>query len=170
MRSLCQNMWSMMQTMRVRLVLHAFVAPRYTLPRYGAAMAPITRSATGLDAPMSMWQSLWHRFFDGHRPSCELALAQSGAWPMPTPAESTPATLWDGLLLAAPKKKVSHSRKAMRAANKGLKDRVGMYSCYSPEADLCQIWFIAPVACAPNSSIICASIAMVTLFGVSSVQ
>ena len=35
--------------------------------------------------------------------------------------------LWDGLLFAAPKKKVSHSRKAMRAANKGLKDRVGTY-------------------------------------------
>ena len=34
---------------------------------------------------------------------------------------------WDGLFRAAPKKKVSHSRKAMRAANKGLKDRVGMY-------------------------------------------
>ncbi len=36
------------------------------------------------------------------------------------------ASLWDLLppfLLAVPKKKVSHSRKAMRAANKGLKDK-----------------------------------------------
>lgn len=32
---------------------------------------------------------------------------------------------WDGILNAVPKKKVSHSRKRMRAANKGLKDRVG---------------------------------------------
>ncbi len=32
---------------------------------------------------------------------------------------------WNGLLWAVPKKKVSHSRKAMRSANKGLKDRVG---------------------------------------------
>lgn len=34
-------------------------------------------------------------------------------------------TRWDGFLHAAPKKKTSHSRKAMRSANKGLKDRVG---------------------------------------------
>lgn len=33
--------------------------------------------------------------------------------------------LWDGLLRAVPKKKVSHSRKSMRSANKGLKDRTG---------------------------------------------
>lgn len=32
---------------------------------------------------------------------------------------------WDGVLNAVPKSKVSHSRKAMRHANKGLKDRVG---------------------------------------------
>jgi hypothetical protein len=32
---------------------------------------------------------------------------------------------WDGVLNAVPKSKVSHSRKAMRSANKGLKDRVG---------------------------------------------
>ncbi|KDN52478.1 hypothetical protein K437DRAFT_220624, partial [Tilletiaria anomala UBC 951] len=33
------------------------------------------------------------------------------------------------LLNAVPKKKVSHSRKAMRAANKGLKDRVDLVHC-----------------------------------------
>ena len=37
--------------------------------------------------------------------------------------------LWDGLLRAVPKKKVSHSRKSMRAANKGLKDRVDLVHC-----------------------------------------
>lgn len=48
-------------------------------------------------------------------------LALAGA-PLAAPAPA-PATVWDGILLAAPKKKVSHSRKAMRAANKGLRDR-----------------------------------------------
>ena len=57
-----------------------------------------------------------------------LALDTPGA---PTPAASEPSSseIWDGLLLAAPKKKVSHSRKAMRSANKGLKDRISMYTC-----------------------------------------
>jgi len=39
--------------------------------------------------------------------------------------EISDALEWDGVLNAVPKSKVSHSRKAMRAANKGLKDRVG---------------------------------------------
>lgn len=39
--------------------------------------------------------------------------------------EATDALDWDGVLNAVPKSKVSHSRKAMRSANKGLKDRVG---------------------------------------------
>ncbi|KAI0068356.1 hypothetical protein BV25DRAFT_1789754, partial [Artomyces pyxidatus] len=32
-------------------------------------------------------------------------------------------------LLAVPKKKVSHSRKAMRSANKGLKDKLNLVHC-----------------------------------------
>ncbi|KAF8501923.1 hypothetical protein JB92DRAFT_2650701, partial [Gautieria morchelliformis] len=32
-------------------------------------------------------------------------------------------------LFAVPKKKVSHSRKAMRAANKGLKDKTNIVNC-----------------------------------------
>ncbi|CCA69429.1 hypothetical protein PIIN_03329 [Serendipita indica DSM 11827] len=32
-------------------------------------------------------------------------------------------------LLAVPKKKVSHSRKAMRSANKGLKDKQNIHAC-----------------------------------------
>ncbi|KAF7785034.1 hypothetical protein Agabi119p4_1199 [Agaricus bisporus var. burnettii] len=39
-------------------------------------------------------------------------------WPFPSLAD-----LFPPFLLAVPKKKVSHSRKAMRAANKGLKDK-----------------------------------------------
>ncbi len=45
------------------------------------------------------------------------------------PSESGLAGLWNGILLAVPKKKVSHSRKSMRAANKGLKDRVDLVHC-----------------------------------------
>ncbi|PWN30497.1 hypothetical protein BDZ90DRAFT_211569, partial [Jaminaea rosea] len=33
------------------------------------------------------------------------------------------------ILNAVPKKKVSHSRKRMRAANKGLKDRMDLVHC-----------------------------------------
>lgn len=36
---------------------------------------------------------------------------------------------WDGFLNAVPKSRVSHSRKRMRSANKGLKDRVGECTC-----------------------------------------
>ncbi|PWN48090.1 hypothetical protein IE53DRAFT_297141, partial [Violaceomyces palustris] len=36
---------------------------------------------------------------------------------------------WNGLLRAVPKKKVSHSRKSMRSANKGLKDRTDLVHC-----------------------------------------
>ncbi|KAI0051692.1 hypothetical protein FA95DRAFT_1476589, partial [Auriscalpium vulgare] len=41
-------------------------------------------------------------------------------------------SLWELLppfLLAVPKKKVSHSRKAMRSANKGLKDKQNLVHC-----------------------------------------
>ncbi|KAE8214564.1 hypothetical protein CF327_g2049 [Tilletia walkeri] len=37
--------------------------------------------------------------------------------------------LLDPILRAVPKKKVSHSRKSMRSANKGLKDRVDIVHC-----------------------------------------
>ncbi|SJX64516.1 related to MRPL32-mitochondrial ribosomal protein of the large subunit [Sporisorium reilianum f. sp. reilianum] len=63
------------------------------------------------------------------------ALATAVAAPLPTTSTATEASgwslgsLWDGILLAVPKKKVSHSRKSMRAANKGLKDRVDLVHC-----------------------------------------
>jgi len=37
--------------------------------------------------------------------------------------------LFPSILLAAPKKKVSHSRKSMRSAHKGLKDKTNIVSC-----------------------------------------
>ncbi|KAI9229026.1 MAG: hypothetical protein DHS80DRAFT_14643 [Piptocephalis tieghemiana] len=42
---------------------------------------------------------------------------------------SLASLLWDGLLRAVPKSKVSHSRKRMRASNKGLKDRQDIVTC-----------------------------------------
>ncbi|WFC95476.1 hypothetical protein MBRA1_002124 [Malassezia brasiliensis] len=48
---------------------------------------------------------------------------------LPAVPESESLETWVGLLLAAPKKKVSHSRKAMRSANKGLKDRINLVHC-----------------------------------------
>ncbi|KAI3623829.1 hypothetical protein CBS14141_003528 [Malassezia furfur] len=58
------------------------------------------------------------------------ALAPAGAGlTLPAMPVSEGPEAWDGLLLAAPKKKVSHSRKAMRSANKGLKDRINLVHC-----------------------------------------
>ncbi|KAK0198419.1 hypothetical protein F5146DRAFT_89271 [Armillaria mellea] len=37
--------------------------------------------------------------------------------------------LFPSIVLAVPKKKTSHSRKAMRAANKGLKDKQNIVNC-----------------------------------------
>jgi len=37
--------------------------------------------------------------------------------------------LFPPFLLAVPKKKVSHSRKSMRSANKGLKDKINIVNC-----------------------------------------
>ena len=51
----------------------------------------------------------------------ESAEGSSSSWSL--------GSLWDGILLAVPKKKVSHSRKSMRSANKGLKDRVDLVHC-----------------------------------------
>ncbi|EGO03407.1 hypothetical protein SERLA73DRAFT_83341 [Serpula lacrymans var. lacrymans S7.3] len=37
--------------------------------------------------------------------------------------------LFPSIVLAVPKKKVSHSRKSMRSANKGLKDKMNIVNC-----------------------------------------
>ncbi|KAK0529948.1 hypothetical protein OC842_004088 [Tilletia horrida] len=50
-----------------------------------------------------------------------------------SPSSTSPASLLrelvEPILRAVPKKKVSHSRKSMRSANKGLKDRVDIVHC-----------------------------------------
>lgn len=57
------------------------------------------------------------------------ALAGAQSEPL-TPASVSDEVLeWDGMLHAVPKSKISHSRKAMRHANKGLKDRVDFVHC-----------------------------------------
>ncbi|CAO1638083.1 unnamed protein product [Parajaminaea phylloscopi] len=68
-------------------------------------------------------------------PAAPLALAsECDASPVPSSSsaaasEDEDPLAWDGLLNAVPKKKVSHSRKSMRSANKGLKDRVDFNHC-----------------------------------------
>lgn len=52
-------------------------------------------------------------------PSNSLSTSQS----ISSQTESDSWLNWDGILNAVPKKKVSHSRKSMRSANKGLKNK-----------------------------------------------
>src|SRR6266498_1514123 len=61
----------------------------------------------------------------------------SAAVGWPTISRSLPSLqsfleLFPPIVLAVPKKKTSHSRKAMRAANKGLKDKQSMFFLESP--------------------------------------
>jgi hypothetical protein len=51
-----------------------------------------------------------------------LAAPRLGTWTLPSLLDVL-ADLFPPILHAVPKKKVSHSRKAMRSANKGLKDK-----------------------------------------------
>ncbi|KIK28503.1 hypothetical protein PISMIDRAFT_90976 [Pisolithus microcarpus 441] len=54
------------------------------------------------------------------------------SWPSFALALPTLQSLWELLppvVLAVPKKKVSHSRKAMRSAHKGLKDKLNVVHC-----------------------------------------
>ena len=71
-------------------------------------------------------------------PCSSCSSTNTPAYALATPTPTTPlatsspwdiVSLWDGLLRAVPKKKVSHSRKSMRAANKGLKDRSDLVHC-----------------------------------------
>ncbi|PKI82381.1 hypothetical protein MVES1_003350 [Malassezia vespertilionis] len=88
-------------------------------PRFHMSV-PLT--LVGLGASI---RGVWARAVDSWlRDPDALALAPLGG-ALAAPEDG----VWSGLLLAAPKKKVSHSRKAMRAANKGLKDRVNLVHC-----------------------------------------
>ena len=58
-----------------------------------------------------------------------LSLSLFKGWvPWSIPSLQSLLDLFPPFLLAVPKSKVSHSRKAMRSANKGLKDKQSMYS------------------------------------------
>ena len=59
-----------------------------------------------------------------------LSLPLFQSWvPWSIPSLQSLLDLFPPFLLAVPKSKVSHSRKAMRSANKGLKDKQSIYSC-----------------------------------------
>ena len=93
-----------------------------------------------------------------------LAAAPSySGWRLPATVQSL-LELLPSFDLAVPKKKVSHSRKAMRSANKGLKDKRS--ACFPPRtlprpADPpCQILCTVQDADHQNLHIICAQIAI----------
>lgn len=111
------------------------IYPASRLPRAQVAVTSFPYMSVQLTPGLVQWasqvSSTWARALEGisAEKSEENALSLVGLGPSaPTMPESEDSGLWDGILLAAPKKKVSHSRKAMRAANKGLKDRVSTYS------------------------------------------
>ncbi|KAF9069063.1 ribosomal L32p protein family-domain-containing protein [Rhodocollybia butyracea] len=62
------------------------------------------------------------------KPLLPALFALPGAFKLPSLA-SLLEDIFPGILLAVPKKKVSHSRKAMRSANKGLKDKLNLVHC-----------------------------------------
>ncbi|KAG8968074.1 hypothetical protein FRC03_008773 [Tulasnella sp. 419] len=69
--------------------------------------------------------------FSGLRAS---PLFRWSALPLPAETVALPTIqslldLFPPFLLAVPKKKVSHSRKSMRSANKGLKDKTNIVNC-----------------------------------------
>lgn len=85
-----------------------------------AALAlPVSRSIFGGVARIPAWRTMFApatflpTFLTAPRPS---------SWTLPTSLQSL-LELFPPFLLAVPKKKTSHSRKAMRSANKGLKDK-----------------------------------------------
>ncbi|KIL70793.1 hypothetical protein M378DRAFT_66559 [Amanita muscaria Koide BX008] len=69
-------------------------------------------------------------FFPALRPwfsRTSLATVLTPAWSIPS--LQSLLDLFPPFLLAVPKKKTSHSRKAMRSANKGLKDKENIVNC-----------------------------------------
>ncbi|KIM22013.1 hypothetical protein M408DRAFT_333132 [Serendipita vermifera MAFF 305830] len=58
-----------------------------------------------------------------------MTLAMTASWSRHLPGLESLLELFPPWLLAVPKKKVSHSRKRMRSANKGLKDKQNIHSC-----------------------------------------
>ncbi|TKY89486.1 hypothetical protein EX895_002017 [Sporisorium graminicola] len=89
--------------------------------RLPALLSPSTASTSS--------HSSWSHFTPALATASPQSATSTSAAAASEPSGWGLGSLWDGILLAVPKKKVSHSRKSMRAANKGLKDRVDMVHC-----------------------------------------
>lgn len=66
---------------------------------------------------------------------------ESGIW-LRRLLPASALSLWDGLFLAAPKKRTSHAKKRMRMANKYLRPDPSLKQC-----DMCGAWKRAHVYC-----------------------
>ncbi|KZV77726.1 hypothetical protein PENSPDRAFT_567944 [Peniophora sp. CONT] len=78
--------------------------------------------------PATSFSSLFRRFSLSASLAVPAALAPSSlGWSIPSLGSLL--ELFPPWLLAVPKKKVSHSRKNMRSANKGLKDKLNIVNC-----------------------------------------
>jgi len=96
-------------------------------PPSTTAMAAISLQQTRMIIP-SFKLSLSHRLLSATTliPSL-LSTARPLSWGFPT--FQSLLELFPPFLLAVPKKKTSHSRKAMRSANKGLEDKRNLVHC-----------------------------------------
>lgn len=69
------------------------------------------------------------------------AAAEAASW-LRRLLPASALSLWDGLLLAAPKKRTSHAKKRMRMANKYLRPDPSLKQC-----DMCGAWKRPHVYC-----------------------
>ncbi|KAJ7788457.1 hypothetical protein B0H14DRAFT_2948714 [Mycena olivaceomarginata] len=74
---------------------------------------------------------LFSSLFAFSTPFAFAAVSASRAWSLSFPSLQSLLELFPPFVLAVPKSKVSHSRKSMREANKGLKDKHSAY-CQLP--------------------------------------
>ncbi|KAI0348047.1 hypothetical protein BDW22DRAFT_1321198 [Trametopsis cervina] len=89
-------------------------------------------AALALPASQSLFNVLripgWRQFLAAPFFPAFAAAPTPSSWTLPTSLQSL-LELFPPFLLAVPKKKTSHSRKAMRSANKGLKDKHNVVHC-----------------------------------------
>ena len=107
------------------------MTPVFSFLQSSAQLAPIltigTMASIALQPSRMLWQSLvlpFSRPLLGATPMLLSILPSAFEWRLPSLASVL--ELFPPFLLAVPKKKTSHSRKAMRSANKGLKDKRSM--------------------------------------------
>ncbi|PPQ64450.1 hypothetical protein CVT26_002157 [Gymnopilus dilepis] len=87
-------------------------------------------ASLALHQTQALLPSIRHSLFARWLP--RVVISASLALPRPTwsiPSLESLLELFPPFLLAVPKKKTSHSRKAMRSANKGLKDKRNIVNC-----------------------------------------